>query len=117
MFSMPPATATLILPSAISWAAETMACAPEPQTRLTVSAGTVTGSPACTAACRAGFHLGAGLHDIAHDDGFHLVGAKLGARDRSADRHGTEIGSRHVLEGAAKGTDCRADGFGKNNCA
>src|SRR5262249_23875739 len=57
MFSMPPATATLILPREISWAAETMACAPEPQTRLTVSAGVVTGSPAWTAACRAGFIL------------------------------------------------------------
>src|SRR5215831_8607188 len=57
MFSMPPATATSMLPSAISCAAETMACAPEPQTRLTVSAGTVTGSPAWMAACRAGFIL------------------------------------------------------------
>jgi len=46
MFSMPPATATLMLPREISCAAETMACAPEPQTRLTVSAGIVTGSPA-----------------------------------------------------------------------
>src|SRR5262249_53488630 len=35
----------------------TMACAPEPQTRLTVRAGVVTGSPAWTAACRAGFIL------------------------------------------------------------
>src|SRR5215831_15589649 len=57
MFSMPPATATLMLPREISWAAETMACAPEPQTRLTVSAGVVTGSPAWTAAWRAGFIL------------------------------------------------------------
>src|SRR5262249_658566 len=48
MFSMPPATATLILLGEISCAAETMACAPEPQTRLTVSAG---------------IHLGSGLHD------------------------------------------------------
>ena len=50
MFSIPPATATLMLPSAISCAAETIACAPEPHTRLTASAGVVTGSPACTAA-------------------------------------------------------------------
>jgi hypothetical protein len=41
---------TSILPSAISCAADTMACAPEPQTRLTVSGGVVTGSPAWTAA-------------------------------------------------------------------
>ncbi|MNT86172.1 hypothetical protein D3C72_2264290 [compost metagenome] len=32
-----------------------MAWAPEPQTRLTVIAGTETGSPAPMAACRAGF--------------------------------------------------------------
>src|SRR5215467_6449526 len=57
MFSMPPATATSMFPREISCAAETMACAPEPQTRLTVSAGVLTGSPAWTAACRAGFIL------------------------------------------------------------
>src|SRR6202162_1592222 len=57
MFSMPPATATSMLPSAISCAAETMACAPDPQTRLTVSAGVDTGSPAWMAAWRAGFIL------------------------------------------------------------
>src|SRR5262249_13626520 len=57
MFSIPPATAASMLPSAISCAAETIACAPDPQTRLTVSAGMVTGRPACTAACRAGFIL------------------------------------------------------------
>ena len=54
---MPPATATSILPSAISCAAYTIAWAPEPQTRLTVSAGVVTGKPAWTAACRAEFIL------------------------------------------------------------
>src|SRR5262249_2213161 len=57
MFSMPPATATSMFPREISCAAETIACAPEPQTRLTVSAGMLTGSPAWTAACRAGFIL------------------------------------------------------------
>jgi len=57
MFSMPPATATLILPSAISCAADTIAWAPEPQTRFTVSAGVVTGKPAWTAAWRDGFIL------------------------------------------------------------
>ena len=33
-----------------SCAVETIACAPEPHTRFTVIAGTVTGRPACTAA-------------------------------------------------------------------
>ena len=41
----------------ISCAAVTIACAPEPQTRLTVIAGTSTGTPPSIAACRAGFIL------------------------------------------------------------
>ena len=57
MFSMPPATAASISPAAISCAAETIACAPEPQTRLTVMAGTSTGAPPPIAAWRAGFIL------------------------------------------------------------
>jgi hypothetical protein len=60
-------------------------------------------------------HLGAGLHDIAHDDGAHLVGAKLSARDRGADRHGTEIGRRYLFESAAEGTDCSTNRFGKDD--
>ncbi len=55
MFSMPPATAASTAPAAISCAADTIACAPEPQTRLTVMAGTVTGRPPRIAAWRAGF--------------------------------------------------------------
>src|SRR5262245_21115408 len=55
-----------------------------------------------------GIHLRAGLHDIAHDDGFHLLGAKLSACNRGADRHRTEGGSRNVLERASKGADCRS---------
>jgi len=55
MFSMPPAMATSISPAAICWAAVTMACAPEPQTRFTVMAGTATGTPPPMAAWRAGF--------------------------------------------------------------
>ena len=46
-----------ISPAAICWAAETIACAPEPQTRFTVIAGTETGNPAWMAAWRAGFIL------------------------------------------------------------
>lgn len=57
MFSQPPATTALAKPSQTSCAAEATACAPEPQTRLTVSAGLSTGMPAFIAACRAGFIL------------------------------------------------------------
>ena len=55
MFSMPPAIAASTWPSQISCAAVAIACAPEPQTRLTVIAGTATGTPPLIAACRAGF--------------------------------------------------------------
>ena len=55
MFSIPPARALSIKPSMISCAAETIACAPEPQTRFTVIAGTSTGMPPPMAACLAGF--------------------------------------------------------------
>jgi len=60
-------------------------------------------------------HLGASLYDIAHDDCFHLVGAKLCARDGCADRHRAEIGSRYVLEAAAKGANRGADRFCEND--
>ena len=40
-------------PPRISWAAETRAWKPDPQSRFTVSAGTVTGRPARKPTCRA----------------------------------------------------------------
>ena len=62
-----------------------------------------------------GIHLGAGLHDIAHDNCFHLLRIKPGSLNRGADRHGAKIRSRHVLEAAAKGTDGGANRFGEND--
>jgi hypothetical protein len=35
-------------------------------------------------------HLGAGLHDIAHDNCFHLVGVRLSARHGGVDRYRAE---------------------------
>ena len=55
MDSIPPATITSYSPSLISWAANAMASRPDRQTLLTVSAGTVIGRPAATAAWRAVF--------------------------------------------------------------
>ena len=52
--SCPPATTTSNSPSRISWAASAMASRPDRHTLLMVSAGTVMGMPAATAACRAG---------------------------------------------------------------
>ncbi len=53
MFSMPPATTTSALPARIMSAARFTALSPEPQTLFSVDAGTSTGSPAPSAACRA----------------------------------------------------------------
>jgi catechol 2,3-dioxygenase-like lactoylglutathione lyase family enzyme len=60
-------------------------------------------------------HLGARLHDIAHDNRLHLIRTELRANNRGANRDSTEMGSRHVLEAAAKGADCSANGFCENN--
>jgi len=64
-------------------------------------------------ACR--IHFLAGLHDIAHDHGFHLVLAKSGARDGAIDRYCAKRRRRHVLEAAAEGADRCPDGLGKND--
>ena len=52
--SMPPATAISISPAAIARAAPITASSPEPHTLLTVTHGTLCGSPATSAAWRAG---------------------------------------------------------------
>ena len=116
MFSMPPATATSTLPSRISCAADTMACAPEPQTRLTVMRRNRHRQPGMNRGLTGRIHLGAGLNDVAHRRRFPTSsGLKPGALDGGADRDGAEIGRRHVLEAAAKGADRGAHGFGKYN--
>jgi hypothetical protein len=57
-------------------------------------------------------HLGAGLNEIAHHDGFHLIWANAGARDRGADRGRPETGRWYVLETAAERADRGADRLG-----
>jgi hypothetical protein len=52
--SIPPATTTSMSPSLTDCAANATARRPEPHTMLTVKAETSTGSPALSAACRAG---------------------------------------------------------------
>src|SRR3954470_22655897 len=100
MFSMPPATAVSTDPTRISCAADTIACAPEPHTRFTVKAGTVTGRPACTAAW---VHLRAGLNNLPHDRGANLVRFESGVFDGGPDRHRAEIGRGDVLKAAVEG--------------
>src|SRR5262245_47503896 len=55
MLSMPPATTISASSALIAWAASITALRPEPQTLLTVCAGTASGSPERSATCRAGF--------------------------------------------------------------
>ena len=54
MLSMPPATMQSASPRAIACAARVIALRPEPHTLFTVIAGTAWGSPALSAATRAG---------------------------------------------------------------
>ena len=54
MLSMPPATTTSTSPSRSPSAASITAFMPEPHTLLRVVQGTLSGSPALSAACRAG---------------------------------------------------------------
>jgi hypothetical protein len=48
MFSIPPATRRDASPALMAWAASITAFSPEPQTLLTVWAGTDSGRPALT---------------------------------------------------------------------
>ncbi len=52
MFSTPPARANSASPIASDCMADTIACTPDPQSRLTFIAGTVSGTPASIAATR-----------------------------------------------------------------
>ena len=53
MDSAPPTRATLASPARMVCAADTAACSPDPHSRLTVSAGVSTGTPAYSAMWRA----------------------------------------------------------------
>src|SRR6185312_3669691 len=52
MFSAPAPIATSASPSIRHWAADTMACKPEPHSRSTLNAGTLSGMPAFRVATR-----------------------------------------------------------------
>ena len=55
MFSCPPATTISESPLSIAWYPRTTALSPDPHNMFTPHAGTVTGIPAFTLACLAGF--------------------------------------------------------------
>src|SRR4029077_2180224 len=85
-------------------------CATAPPSTLTTSSGSPS-SRATTMAMAAK----ASLISARSMDRFHLVGAKLRARDRGADRHGTEIGRRYLFQSAAEGTDCSTNRLDKDD--
>jgi hypothetical protein len=110
MLSCPPATSTRASPARTACAASITARRPEPHTMLTVSAETPGGTPALSAACRAGAWPSAGLHDVAHDDLLHVVAAHAGAPERLADGDGAEVGRLDRLRAAEELADRRAGG-------
>ena len=109
MFSIPPATAVSSRPSQISLAAVAIAWAPEPQTRLTVIAGTSTGMPPPTAAWRAGFILLPAWMTFPMTTAADLIAADGSALETRSDRRGAKLDGRRVLEGAVVGADRGAD--------
>lgn len=128
MFSMPPAIATLAYP-ATSSAALAMACAPDPQTRLTVTAGTCTGRPPPMAAWRAGFTWPppdspgpAPRYRQPHEAGRHagrfrapqprrarVAGVSLNAPPKVP--IGARTGAQRTISGLLMGTPCRESGL------
>ena len=95
MFSMPPAMAPSVKPSQISCAAVAIAWAPEPQTRLTVIAGTSTGTPPSMAAWRAGFILLPAWITLPMTTVPIFAGGELRASQRLADHGRAEVGGGH----------------------
>jgi hypothetical protein len=60
---------------------------------LTITAGTVIGTPPLTAACRAGIRAAARGQYLTHDHVLDLGGVDPGLLQRSLDRETTEVGS------------------------
>ena len=105
MFSMPPAIAASMSPSQISCAAEAIACAPEPQTRLTVSAGTANRNAAADRRLPRRIHAVARLDDVAHHHAVDARGVERGASQRFANDDGAQLGGRRVFQRAVERSD------------
>jgi hypothetical protein len=105
MFSMPPAIAASTCPSQISCAAEAIACAPEPQTRLTVSAGNADRNAALDRRLPRRIHAVAGLDDISHHHAADARRVERGASQRFTDDGGAQLGRRRVFQGTVERSD------------
>ena len=86
------------------------AFSPEPHTLLTVYAAMVSGSPAISAACRAGFWPTPACTTLPDDDLVDLLGPDVGPLQRLGDGDGPELRGRHVGQPAEELADRRADG-------
>ena len=98
--SMPPATTMSNSPARISWSASAMASRPDRQTLLIVSAGTVIGMPALTAAWRAGIWPAPACSTWPMITYSTWSGAHAGPLQRGLDRDAAEVGAGEVLERA-----------------
>src|SRR5690554_7048387 len=105
---MPPATMTCASPARIAWAASMTACRPEPHTRLTAIAPTVSGTPPLSAACRARRLAQARRDHVAEDHVLDVRGVDAAALQRCADRDRTELGCLETRKSAEKAADRRA---------
>ena len=118
--SCPPATTISNSPARISWSASAIASSPDRHTLLMVSAGTVIGMPALTAAWRAGIWPAPAVQHLAHDHVVDLVRAARRPLERALDRDAAEVGAGEVLEraeqaahrGAGSGDDDASGGIG-----
>jgi hypothetical protein len=61
-------------------------------------------------------HLGAGLNDVSHHRGVHLLGLEPGTRDSRLNGDGAEIGRRNFLEAAAESADRGSHRIAENDC-
>src|SRR3954471_19520548 len=124
--SCPPATTMSASPLAMDCAPSMAALRPDPHTLLMVIAGTISGSPARMAACRAGFwpapaarapgrggvRPAARREHMAHDDFRNLLGRHAGALKHFANHEGAEVRCGDLRQAAAELSDrgaCGAD--------
>ena len=106
MLSAPPASAKSASPSASACTQETIACAPEPQSRLTFIAGARVRHAGLDRGDAAEVHVARlGVDDVAEDHVADLAALDAGARQRLARGGGGERDRRDRGEAAAEGAD------------
>lgn len=112
MLSIPPAITISASPQRIAWAAMVTLFKPEPQSLLTVSAGTLLGRPALMADCLAGFCPQPAVSTWPRITSSTLAGSRPvfqeGANHDAAQFDGTDR-CQATLKGADGGAGCGYD--------